>query len=58
MVWKLSKIFSRITSALEASAVQRPTHFPAINAAQDLEEGEAPLHGDNEDENKNGQQPR
>ena len=54
----LSKIFSRITSALEANAVQRPTHFPAIKSARELEDAEEPLQDDDGAENKDGDQPR
>jgi hypothetical protein len=37
MTGKLSKFFSRITSALQSAAVQHPTHFPAISTAEEAE---------------------
>ncbi len=52
-----SRIFSRITSALEANAVQRPTHFPAIKSAQELESGEERPQSDEVAKKKDQPQP-
>ena len=53
----VSRIFSRITSALEANAAQRPTHFPAIKSAQELETGKETPQSDEVAEKKDASEP-
>ncbi len=52
-----SRIFSRITSALLANAAQRPTHFPAVKSAQELETGEERPQSDEVAEKKDAPNP-
>ncbi len=53
-----SGIYARITSALLANAAGRPTHFPAIKSAKDLETGEENPQIEEPAEKQDGPRPR
>lgn len=50
MLRSLSRIFSRITAAMERHAAQHPTHFPAIKTAEGVPDAEANELGSNRTE--------